>query len=117
MSKFDQTMHAHLPRAKAFAASISRHVAALNILAFALVIAFAALYIVQVNSVVSQGYAARDLETHIEDLTRRNHALELSVSQVRTLDHVEQSVKILGFVPAGQPIYLSSASPAVAFAP
>lgn len=117
MSKFDQTMHAHMPRAKAFAAVISRHVVALNILAFALVVAFAALYIVQVNAVVSQGYTARDLETRIQDLTERNRALELAVSQVRTLDHVEQSMKILGFVPAGQPTYLSSAVPAVAFAP
>lgn len=108
--------YAHLPAAKAAAAFVDRHIVALNALALAAIVAFAALYIGQVNAAVSKGYVERDLQARTQSLTEENRRLELAVSRIQTLDHVGHAVKILGLVPAEQPTFLVSAAPAVALA-
>jgi len=73
-------------------------------------------YIVQVNTTISKGYQIRDLETQVNELALMNEKLELETRKSQSLDHVAKSVKMLGFVEAEMPNYVSGAEPSMAFA-
>lgn len=116
MTHLTQTMYAHVPAAKAATAFVTRRIVRLNAAGIALAVLLSALYIGQVNAAVSKSYAMRDLERQTQALAEENGKSELAVSRIQTLDHVEAATKILGLVPAGAAIYLTSETPAFALA-
>jgi len=92
------------------------HTLALNVISSALVLVVAGSYIVQVNGSVAKGYAMREVEDRIKELTLTNQRLEVAVREAQSLQNVDRSVKMLGLVSSGTPVYLSSSTPSVAFA-
>ncbi len=111
-------MYAHVPASggKKNASFVSRHVVALNAAALAGILALVALYIGQINAAVSRGFMERTLQNRMQTLTEEHRRLELAVSRIQTLDHVQHEVAILGLVPAQETTFLVSSAPAVAFA-
>ena len=95
---------------------IANHVVALNIASLAIVGLLVAGYIFQVNASISQGYQIREIETRLNELSLMNQNLELETRKSQSLDHVAKSVKMLGFVEAEMPSYLSGSEPAFAMA-
>lgn len=95
---------------------ISEHVFLLNAVSLMLLLVLLVSYIVQVNSTISKGYQIRDLETQVNELTLLNQKTELEVRQSQSLDRVERSVKMLGFIRADMPNYVSASEPAYALA-
>ena len=116
MSRFSQTMYAHLPAAKSVAAFVERHIVAFNVGMLGGAVLLIAFYIGQVNVAISKGYVVNNLQDQIQQLTDENGRLELAVSRMQTLDHVQQAMQILGMVPAEQPTYLAESNPDVAMA-
>lgn len=103
-------------RARNALAFLRSHTLVLNLATTALVLLFAASYIVQVNGSVANGYAIRELENQIQDLTLANQRLEVTVREAQSLENVTRSVKMLGLVAAGTPAYVNAAGPSVALA-
>ncbi|TAL49781.1 hypothetical protein EPN81_04775 [Patescibacteria group bacterium] len=95
---------------------VANHVVALNIASLAVVALLVVSYIVQVNASISQGYQIRDLETQLDELSLMNQNLELETRKSQSLNHVAKSVKMLGFVEAEIPNYISGSEPAFAMA-
>lgn len=95
---------------------VQSHVVALNVATALLVAAAVAGYIVQVNGSVAKGYAIRELEDTIRELSLSNQRLEATARESRSLELVERGVKMLGMERAGTPVYLSRTPPAVALA-
>lgn len=95
---------------------LTDHVVALNIVSLVVVGVLVATYIVQVNASISQGYQIRELENQLDELSLMNQNLELETRKSQSLDHVAKSVKMLGFVQAEMPNYISGSEPAFAMA-
>ncbi|MBI4435687.1 hypothetical protein HY630_03375 [Candidatus Uhrbacteria bacterium] len=95
---------------------IANHVVALNIASLAIVGLLVVSYIIQVNASISQGYQIRELEMQLDQLSLMNQNLELETRKSQSLDHVAKSVKMLGFVEAEMPNYISGSEPAFAMA-
>ena len=95
---------------------IANHVVALNIVSLAIVGLLIVSYIIQVNASISQGYQIRELENQLDELALMNQNLELETRKSQSLDHVAKSVKMLGFVDAEMPSYISGSEPAFALA-
>lgn len=95
---------------------IANHVVALNIASLVIVGLLVISYIIQVNASISQGYQIRELENQLDELSLLNQNLELETRKSQSLEHVAQSVKMLGFVNAEMPNYVSASEPALALA-
>jgi hypothetical protein len=95
---------------------ISDHALVLNLVSLGLVVLMVALYIVQVNATISKGYVLRDLETQVHELSLMNEKMELETRQSQSLQHVTESIKMLGFVEAGMPEYVDLAGASYALA-
>jgi len=93
-----------------------RHVVAFNVLGLLLVVAGVGAYIVEINGSVTTGYALRDVQTRLDALASENQHLEIALRKSQSLEGVENSVKILGMVPAGTPAYVNGAPPSYALA-
>lgn len=106
----------HSPRRVSVRAWIRDHVVALNVVSLAILGLLVVSYIVQVNATISKGYQIRDLETQVHELTLMNQNLELETRKSQSLTHVAKSVKMLGFVEAEMPNYISASEPAFALA-
>jgi hypothetical protein len=109
-------MYSGIVRTRSTAAFLSAHAFKLNIATTILVIACAAVYIIQVNGSVAKGYAIRELEDQINELTIDNQKLEVDAREAQALQNVTRSVKMIGLVSAETPTYVSAAAPAVAMA-
>lgn len=59
-------------------------------------VAFAFLYIWQVNVSATHGYAMRDLENDITDVRHQNERLQFEVSRLQSVDSVTNRVQMLG---------------------
>lgn len=95
---------------------IVNHVVALNIASLVFVALLVVSYIIQVNASISQGYQIRELENQLDELSLLNQNLELETRKSQSLEHVADSVKMLGFVEAEMPNYISGSEPAFALA-
>ena len=107
-------MYSGVARTRTAFAFFGRNAVRLNLLTLALLLLFAAAYIVQVNGSVAKGYTIRQYEDQIKQLTLDNQKLEVTVREAQSLTNVTRSVKMLGLVAAETPKYLTSATPAVA---
>jgi len=95
---------------------IDNHTSLLNIATLALVGVLCVSYILQVTGTVAKGYELRDLEVQIHDFTLENQQMEVAVRQSQSLDHVADSVSMLGLVRSEQPTYVESGEPSYALA-
>lgn len=109
-------MYSGLGRTQSAVSFVRSHTLALNLVTSALVIMAAASYIIQVNGSVAKGYAIREIEDEIHDLTLANQKLEVTVREAQSLENVNRSVKMLGLVDADTPRYVSASAPSVALA-
>ena len=114
MSKLSQTMYSGVTRTRTAFAFFGRNAVRLNLLSLALVVLFSAAYVVQVNGSVAKGYAIREIEDQMKQLTLDNQKLEVTIREAQSLQNITRSVKMLGLVAAETPTYLSSAAPTVA---
>lgn len=95
---------------------ISTHTTLLNITTLVLLVIVFLAYIVQVNSTASKGYAIRDLETKIHQLSINNQQLQSETQQAQSLQNITHAVKMIGMVKAEQPVYVNPQGGSVAFA-
>jgi cell division protein FtsL len=95
---------------------IAEHVVVLNIMSLVVVGLLVVSYIIQVNATVLQGYRIHELEIKLQELSLMNQNLELETRKSQSLDHVAKSVKMLGFVQAEMPNYISGTEPTFAMA-
>lgn len=109
-------MYSGLGRTQSAVSFVRSHTLALNLVTTALVVAAAASYIIQVNGSVAKGYAIREIEDEIHDLTLANQKLEVTVREAQSLENVNRSVKMLGMVDAETPRYVNASAPSVALA-
>lgn len=107
-------MYSGVARTRTAVAFFERNAVRLNLMTLALLILFAAAYVVQVNGSVAKGYAIREIEDQMKQLTLDNQKLEVTVREAQSLQNVTRSVKMLGLVNAETPRYLSSSTPTVA---
>lgn len=95
---------------------VSANTTLLNLISLSVLGLLVVSYILQVNTTISKGYQIRDLETQVHELTLMNQQLELETRKSQSLQHVATSVKMLGFVEAQSPEYISASAPAYALA-
>lgn len=95
---------------------VNEHMLALNLVSLGLVVLMVGMYIVQVNATISKGYELRDLETQVHELSLMNEKMELETRQSQSLQHVSESIKMLGFVEAETPVYVEASAPSFALA-
>lgn len=109
-------MYSGIGRTRNVLAFLQSRAVVLNVSTLALVVLFAASYIVQVNGSVAKGYAIRELEDRIHELSLNNQKMEVTVREAQSLDNVTRSVKMLGLVSADAPTYVNANAPSVALA-
>jgi len=107
-------MYSGVARTRTAVAFFERNAVRLNLMTLALLILFAAAYVVQVNGSVAKGYSIRQYEDEIKRLTLDNQRLEVVARDAQSLQNVTRSVKMLGLVSAETPRYLTSSVPTVA---
>jgi hypothetical protein len=95
---------------------VEQHTGLLNIMTLALVGILCLSYIFQVTSTVTKGYELRDLEVRIHELTLENQQMGIAIRQSQSLNHVANSVSMLGLVRSQQPTYIESGEPSYALA-
>ncbi|MBI2551310.1 hypothetical protein HYV73_03105 [Candidatus Uhrbacteria bacterium] len=71
-------------------------------------------FILFLNRSVATGYAIRDWENAIIDLTQETERLDVAVRDAQSLDQVQKSIGMLGLVPAEAPTYVDASVPTVA---
>lgn len=72
------------------------------------------LYIWQVNMSATRGFAMRDLEQGIEDLTMENDRLSMDVARLQSIESVTTRMKMLGLVEVSTIEYVTPGSGSVA---
>lgn len=75
-----------------------------------LIILFSILYIVQANSVATDGYKIQEHKSRIEELQTENKNLELKLSEIRSLGFLEEKIESLNMVKVEKVDYLSPVS-------
>jgi hypothetical protein len=85
-----------------------------QILFFSLSFFLIVFYIIQVNATAIKGYQIHDLENYVANLKEKNRQLELSLTQVRSLEHISKDVSMLGLVKNETPLYLKADIPSFA---
>ena len=77
-------------------------------------LAFGILYIGQVNSAATKGYAIRDLERVNTEIRREQERLEGEIARLRSLDSVTTREAFLGLTKVENVTYVSATAHAVA---
>lgn len=72
------------------------------------------LYIWQVNMAATRGFAMRDLEQGIEELTLENDRLAMDVARLQSIESVTTRMKMLGLVQVSTIEYVTPGSGSVA---
>ncbi|GEM_PF-3393150 len=80
----------------------------------ALVVAFGAGYLMQINAASTKGYEIRALEREIAELKEESERIELKVAQEQSVRQVEEKVKSMGMVPTPSVDYVMATVPQVA---
>lgn len=80
----------------------------------AITIAFAVLYVVQVNTASTKGFAMRDLEQNNQGLRQDNDKLSAEIDRLRSLASVSERQAFLGLVKLQNVSYLKVTSSEVA---
>ncbi len=105
-----------LVKSHSFRAWISVHTILLNSLSFALLVIVGMTYIITVNNTASKGYAIRDLEMNIHQLSIANQELQSKTQEAKSLQNITHAVKMIGMVKVEQPTYVDAKAPTYAFA-
>ena len=67
-------------------------------------------YVVQMAESTRQGYQLRDLEREVSALDLEHEQLSVELAQKKSLSTVSERMKILGFVPSHDTLYLTTTS-------
>lgn len=81
---------------------------------FGITLALGVLYIVQVNSASTKGFALRDLEKANQELRQDNDKLAAEIDRLRSLDSIAERETFLGLVKIEHPIYIQASTDSVA---
>jgi len=103
-------------RSKTAVAWAMQHAFVLNIATFGFLILLSLVYIVQVNNTASKGYAIRDLENQIHELTLSNQQMESVAREAQSLSNISRAVKMIGLVQENHPTYIDASGKSYAFA-
>ncbi len=95
---------------------VEKHLWAINIATFALMVLLCVSYMLVVTDAISKGYQMRDIEVQLQELTIQNQHLDVQARESQSLEHVSRSVKMLGLVRSGQPDYLTASEASYALA-
>jgi len=87
----------------------------INIATFALLVLLSFVYIIQVNNTASKGYAIRDIENRIHELTLSNQTMELALRDAQSLNNISRTVKMIGLVQENNPTYVDATGATYAF--
>jgi cell division protein FtsB len=79
---------------------------ALNILIGVAIFALGLIYLYQMNSIVSQGYALRNSQKEFNDLVSQQKAIEAEIAQMQSLPKIQEAVQNLGMAQADNISYL-----------
>lgn len=79
----------------------------LNLTVISLLLVVGVSYLVQVNSLVTKGYAIKDLENRVDELKKQSNELELQVLDLQSMETVKNKVTQLDMVAIGEVDYLS----------
>lgn len=85
-----------------------------RVLLLAATIAVGIAYVWQVNQAATAGYAMRELDGAIEDLTLEQERLDLQVARLQSIDSVSTRVQMLGLQQVKRIEYLTPGTGAVA---
>lgn len=98
----------NLPRFFSLGAVFKRVLSFKKLLIFSavLIISLLALYIFQVNSVVSESYQIQKYQKKITELSEENKILEINSLQLNSLVNIENKVQELGFEKADKIYYI-----------
>jgi hypothetical protein len=94
--------------------AILRNPKLIPVVVMGLTVAFGVLYIVQVNTASTKGFATRDLEKGNQELRQDNDRLAAEIDRLRSLSSVEERETFLGLVKVNDVTYLKAGSNEVA---
>lgn len=94
--------------------TLLRHPKLLPVVVLGLIVAFGVLYIVQVNTASTKGFALRDLERGNQELRRENDRLEAEIDRLRSLASVQERETFLGLVKVQNITYIKASGDEVA---
>lgn len=70
------------------------------------ILSFGAMYLFQINSLGTKGYAIRNLEVKIKQLETEKKHLEVKTSSLKSITRIEQEAISSNFVPASNVTYI-----------
>ncbi len=85
-----------------------------NVLCIGGMLAFGVLYVGQVNSAATKGYAIRDLQERTIELRHERDRLEMHVAKLRSLDSVKARESFLGLKKVNQVTFVQTGVEVVA---
>jgi len=84
----------------------ARGLAILSILIIFSMLFLGALYLIQLNSLVSHSYQIRQQKEQLRNLEAENQTLEMEIVQLQSPANLEELVQSLGMIDVGQVTYL-----------
>jgi hypothetical protein len=85
-----------------------------NAALLAVVIIMAALYLIQINTVMAHGYQIRDAERELGKLRTEVRSNQIKLSEIEAMGNLTAQAVALGMVPVGQVDYITRPNVGVA---
>lgn len=108
--------HEALGLPQPFGRRLPQGLVAWNLCALCVTLLLGFLYVLQVNTATSKGYALRTVQTRVDGLTTENLTLQDKIATLASLQSVSARATELGFQPVDRLEFLDVAKPSVAMA-
>ena len=79
-----------------------------------LMVLFALGYVIQTSAVSTKGYDISDLQKHVRTMRQEEQTLELQIAEYRSMASIQERLKAMNLVAAGDVQYVSEAGAVVA---
>lgn len=107
-------MEDHGGKPKTALRRLARNPRVLSVVTIGFMIAFGIMYVGQVNTAATKGYAVRDLQQTNESLRQENERLNMQISKLRSVESVKTRQAFLDLHPLRPTAYISTAPDVVA---
>lgn len=93
---------------------IAKNPRVLSVLTVGCMLAFGVMYVAQVNSSATKGYAVRTLESQNRTLQQENDRLAMQIAKLRSVDSVKTRAAFLSLKPIAPAIFVKTNTNVVA---
>lgn len=82
----------------------------INLILLSLIVILGLTYLFVINSLSTKGYEIKKLQSQLNQLESEQKSLQVQASNLQSIDHIQQTAKLLNFVPATNVTYVNDSN-------